>query len=172
MFTYENLFEFEYSCTYKISTMQLRDIFDPNTTKLCLERLNKLKPDTVPKWGKMNAPQMLAHLNVPYDLTYGKLDPKLNGFMKLMLKWFVKPGVVGNKPYKKNSKTAPFFLIQDERDFELEKAKLIDYINKTEKLGTAHFEGRDYVSFGKMSASEWSNLFYKHMNHHFSQFGI
>lgn len=152
--------------------MDLKNIFEPATTEYCLARLDKLSADTEPQWGKMSAPQMLAHLSVAYDLTYGLVDPKLNAITKLMLKWFVKPTVVGDKPYKKNNRTAPFFLIEDDRDFETEKARLVANIKKTEKLGQAEFEGRDYVSFGKMTASEWSNLFYKHMDHHFTQFGI
>lgn len=151
--------------------MTLLNIFDPATTETCLSRLENITAETQPQWGKMSAPQMLAHLNVAYDLTYGLIDPKLNAITKLMLKWFVKPTVVGDKPYKKNNRTAPFFLIEDERDFEKEKAKLIENINKTEALGSSNFEGREYVSFGKMTASEWSNLFYKHMDHHFTQFG-
>lgn len=152
--------------------MALKDIFNPITTNLCIDRINKLNHDTVPLWGKMTAPQMLAHLSVPYDLAYGELDPKLNAATKLLLKWFVKASVVGDKPYKKNSKTAPFFLITDQRDFEKEKTRLIENINKTEKLGKEHFEGKDYVSFGKLTTIEWSNLFYKHMDHHLTQFGV
>ena len=152
--------------------MQLKNIFDPETTNYCLGRLEKLSPDTLPQWGKMTAPQMLAHLNVPYDMAYGVVNPGFGTLTKLMLRWFVKPGVVGSKPYKKNSRTAPIFIIEGERDFDSEKAKLIGYINKTEQLGKDHFDGRDYVSFGKMNATEWSNLFYKHMDHHFTQFNI
>lgn len=152
--------------------MSLKNTFDPETTKSCLSRLEQITAETKPQWGKMSAPQMLAHLNVPYDMTYGVVNPKFNRFTKLMLRWFVKPGVVGEKPYKKNSPTAPIFKIEDERDFEMEKTKLIENITKTEQLGKQHFEGREYVSFGKMTASEWSNLFYKHMDHHFTQFGV
>lgn len=152
--------------------MELKNIFEPETTTLCLNRLEQLTADTAPKWGVMTAPQMLAHLNVPYDLAYGAIDPGFGGFTRLMLKWFVKPSVVGDKAYKKNTRTAPIFKIEGERDFDKEKTKLINYIKKTEHLGKEHFEGRDYVSFGKMSSTEWSNLFYKHMDHHFTQFGI
>lgn len=152
--------------------MKLKYIFDQSTSDFCISRLNKLTADSVPNWGKMTAPQMLAHLNVPYHMTYGKIDPGFNFFTKLLLKLFVKSGVVNDKPYKKNSRTAPIFLIEDQRDFEDEKKILIDYIHKTQKLGEQEFDGRDYVSFGKMTAMEWSNLFYKHMDHHFTQFGV
>ena len=152
--------------------MPLENIFNASTTESCIARLEKLTAETKPQWGKMNAPQMLAHLNVPYDMTYVEINPKFNVMTKLLLKWFVKPGVVGEKPYKKNSRTAPVFFVEGDRDFELEKSRLIENIKKTEQLGKDHFEGRDYVSFGKMTATEWSNLFYKHLDHHFTQFDI
>lgn len=152
--------------------MPLKNIFDPQTTADFLTRLDNLSDTTIPKWGLMNASQMLAHLNVPYDLAYGVIDPGFGKMTKLMLKWFVKPSVVGEKPYKKNTRTAPIFKIEGQRNFQEEKAKLTAYITKTEQLGKDHFEGRDYVSFGKMTAQEWSNLFSKHMEHHFKQFGI
>lgn len=152
--------------------MKLQNIFTPESTKESLDRLNKLKANTVPEWGKMNASQMLAHLNVAYDITYGKKEAKNNFFSKMMLKMFVKSTVVGNKPYKKNTRTAPIFIIDDERDFEKEKALLIANIKKTEEKGTPFFHHRESPSFGKLSAAEWSNQFYKHMDHHFRQFGI
>lgn len=152
--------------------MSLKNIFDPQTTIDCLSRLDKLESSTQPQWGQMNAPQMLAHLCVPYDLAYGKVDPGFGKLTKLMLRWFVKPSVVSEKPYSKNTRTAPIFKIEGDRNFDEEKSKLINYIKQTEALGSKHFEGRDYPSFGKMTASEWSNLFYKHIDHHFNQFGI
>ena len=152
--------------------MKLQNIFTAESTQESIDRLNNLKAGTVPEWGKMNAPQMLAHLNVAYDITYDKIDVKYNFFMKMILKMMVKSTVVGNKPYKKNGQTAPVFVIDDERDFEKEKALLISNIKKTEELGTAHFEGKESPSFGKLTSKEWSNQFYKHMDHHFRQFGI
>ena len=42
-----------------------------------------------------------------------------------MLKTFVKNAVVSEKPYKKNGRTAPEFLIKEEKNFETEKNRLI-----------------------------------------------
>ncbi len=152
--------------------MKLQNIFSTASTEETLARLENLKADTVPAWGKMSAPQMLAHLNVAYDITYGEVAVSYNFFARFMLKLFVKSTVVGNKPYSKNGRTAPIFVIDEERNFEEEKKKFINYVKRTEKLGSAHFEGLASPSFGKMSAQEWSNQFYKHMDHHFTQFGI
>jgi len=147
-------------------------IFDPANTEVMLTRLEGISADTTPGWGKMNAGQMLAHLNVAYDITNGKIPASYNFLMRFMMKLFVKPIVVGKKPYAKNGQTAPVFIIKGERDFAAEKAKLIANMKATEAEGATAYEGRESPSFGKMSSQEWSNLYWKHMDHHFTQFGV
>jgi hypothetical protein len=50
--------------------------------------------------------------------------------------------------------------------------KLQNYIKETEAKGVEYFEGKESEGFGKLTAKEWSNLFYNHLNHHFNQFGV
>ena len=150
----------------------MKNIFETKETEAVINRINRLSPTTKPKWGKMSADQMLAHCNVTYEMTYEDKHPKPNGFTKFMLKVFVKNAVVGDKPYKKNSRTAPQFIISDAKHFVEEKARLIDYINKTQGLGAAHFDGKVSHSFGGLTTQEWNNMFYKHLDHHLNQFGV
>lgn len=150
----------------------MKNIFLTETTTDTIARIDQLNADSKPLWGKMTAAQMLAHCSVAYEMVYTDKHPAPGGFMKFMLKAFVKKTVVNEVPYKKNSRTAPQFIIADERDFEAEKTILIDYIKKTEELGADHFSGKENLSFGKMTLEEWNNLFYKHLDHHLSQFGV
>ena len=149
----------------------MKNIFEGNTTQDLIERLNTLTPETKNHWGKMTVDQMLAHCNVAYDLTFTDKYPKPGKIKKFLLKTFVKPATVGESPYKKNGKTGPQFIIKDRRDFELEKQKLVDYLNRTHELGAEHFEGMDSHSFGPLTSKEWSTMFYKHLDHHLTQFG-
>jgi len=114
----------------------------------------------------------LAHLNVAYEMAYEDIHPKATGIKKWLLKTFVKKGVVGDKPYKKNIMTAPQFLVKEEKDFDKEKSRLVAYINKTCDLGANHFDGMESNSFGKLNKTEWNNLFSKHLEHHLNQFGV
>lgn len=146
--------------------------FDTKTQENNLARLNKLTADTTPKWGKMNAAQMLAHVNVAYNMALDE-NTKINrGFKRFIISLLAKKQVVSEKPYPKNGRTAPEFLVADQRDFEKEKAKLIGFINAVNTKGTAYFDGKESASFGPLSEKEWSNLFQKHLNHHFEQFGV
>ncbi|TCD11098.1 DUF1569 domain-containing protein [Pedobacter frigidisoli] len=149
----------------------MKNIFQPEITSEVIARINKLTPASPQLWGKMNVSQMLAHCNVSYELVYDDKHPKPNAFMKLIMKAFVKNIVVSEKPYKRNSQTAPSFIITDEKEFEKEKNRLIDYLNKTQELGENYFDGKESHSFVKLNKTEWNNMFYKHLDHHLNQFG-
>jgi len=150
----------------------MKDIFSPEVNQAVIDRINTLTPSTEPDWGKMNVSQMLAHTNVTYEMLFETKHKKPGAVKKLLLKAFVKSVVVSEKPYKKNNPTAPEFKIVGERDFEEEKKRLIDYLNRTQKLGRDHFDNKESHSFGKLSAEEWNNMFYKHIDHHLTQFGV
>jgi len=137
-----------------------------------IERINKLVFASPALWGKLDASKMLAHCNVTYEFIYTDKHPKPNPFVKLILKLFVKKLVVDETPYKNNNQTAPAFIISEEKIFNDEKSRLINHITDTQKLGELHFDGKVTHSFGKLTKSEWNNLFYKHLNHHLKQFGV
>lgn len=151
----------------------MKNIFNIENTQELKNRINKLNKNSNPQWGKMSASQMLAHCNVAYEMTYDTSKfKKPKGLKKVFLKHILKPFVVGNKPFKKNGQTAPEFRIKDEKNFESEKQRMFDYIDKTQQLGANHFEGKENLSFGNLTSNEWNNLFYKHLNHHLNQFGV
>ncbi len=150
----------------------MKNIFTEEVIKSTLQRIEKLSDKTQPKWGKMDVAQMLAHCNVTHEMAFENTHPKPNALVKLILKTFVKNGVVSEKPYKKSIQTAPQFLVKDEKDFEQEKARLINFIQKTKELGEDYFEGKVSHSFGPLTSVEWNNMFYKHLEHHLTQFGV
>lgn len=152
--------------------MALANIFEKEVSVTVIQRINKLTVNSQPTWGKMNVAQMLTHCNVTYELIYEDKHPKPNFLLKFILKTFVKKIVTNEIPFKHNEKTAPAFIITDARDFEAEKARLINHIHKTQQLGESYFDNKISHSFGVLSISEWNNMFYKHLNHHLTQFGV
>ena len=150
----------------------MKNIFNATDTNEVINRIGKLSPNSKPLWGKMSVAQMLAHCSVSYELVYEDKHPKPNAFMKFILKTLVKKSVVNETPYKHNSQTAPYFIIKGDKDFEKEKTRLINHIHKTQELGEGYFDGKESHSFGKLSKTEWNNMFYKHLDHHLSQFGV
>ena len=154
----------------------MHNIFDEAEAGLLVSRVKQLNSDTQPVWGSMNVNQMLAHCCRPfetvYDPTYAQKYPRPNPLIRFGLRLFIKPIVVGDKPYKRNTRTAPEFVISDERDFVEEQKRLVDFIEQTHRDGAATFEGKESHSFGPLTANEWSVLFYKHTDHHLTQFGV
>lgn len=155
-----------------ILLLEMKNIFSKEDSTIIIDRINLLQADSKALWGKMSVNQMLAHCNVAYEMVYDTIHPKPKGFVKLILKLFVKNKVVSDKPYPRNNQTAPQFIINGDRDFEIEKKRLIDYITITQNLGKETFEGKESHSFGKLSSKEWNNMFVKHLEHHLSQFGV
>jgi hypothetical protein len=152
--------------------MALPNIFSPAVTEQLINRLEKLKPETMPLWGKMNAPQMLAHCNVTYDLAFDRIKEKPNFLMRILLKTIVKKSVTNEMLYKHNLRTAPVFLVSDVQDFAKQKALLIENLKACVAMGEKFFDGKESSSFGPLNITEWNNMFYKHLDHHFSQFGL
>ncbi|PWG04850.1 DUF1569 domain-containing protein [Polaribacter aquimarinus] len=150
----------------------MKNIFTKEVTNEVIARINNLTSESQPKWGKMSVAQMLAHCAVTYEMVYTDKHPKPNAFTKFILKLFVKKIVVSEKTYAKNGRTAPQFLISDERVFATEKQRLINFINQTQELGESYFDGKESHSFGKLTSQEWNNSFYKHLDHHLTQFGV
>ena len=150
----------------------MKSIFSKEETGKLLSRINNLTQSSRPFWGEMNVSQMLAHCNVPYEMIYTDNYPKPNLFKRFLLKIFVKKAVVGEKPYPKNGRTAPQFIITDDRDFEKEKKQLISYLIKTQELGENYFNNKENHSFGRLTKEEWNRMFYKHLDNHLKQFGV
>lgn len=152
--------------------MTFPNLFTKAVSDQLVSRINQLTPETQQQWGKMNVAQMMAHCCVAYETVYTDKHPRPNAFARFLIRLLAKSTVTGPKPYPKNGRTAAHFVISDERDFESEKGRLIDFINKTQQLGESHFDGKESHSMGTFTLDEWNSLFYKHLDHHLTQFGV
>jgi hypothetical protein len=120
----------------------------------------------------MTVGQMLAHCNVSYEMLYDNKWPKPGPVKRFVLNLLVKQRVVGPKLYGRSVPTAPQFLIKESKDFAVEKQRLTDYLQRVLKEGAQAFEGRESHSFGPLTTAEWNTMFYKHLDHHLTQFGV
>ena len=152
--------------------MTVRNLFEQQGLDETIARINELDANTKGQWGKMSVSQMLAHCCVAYEMDHENTHPKPGAIAKFMIKLFAKSAVVGPKPYPRNGRTAPQFLIKDEKDFETEKSRLLNYLQKTKELGAKAYDQRDSHSFGALSTQEWNTLYSKHLDHHLTQFGV
>jgi hypothetical protein len=153
--------------------MAFPNIYSPETTVELATRISSLTNETPALWGKMNAGQMLSHCCVAYQQVLGENTDKPGMVMKWMLKTFFKQSMVNEVPYRPNLPTGPTFVrLNQNFDIETEKGKLIAYVQKIQELGPEQLSARPSLSLGKLSAMEWNNLLYKHIDHHLRQFGV
>ncbi|WP_395053221.1 DUF1569 domain-containing protein [Flavobacterium sp.] len=152
--------------------MKTENIFSHEIAEKFTARINNLSATTKQQWGKMDVSQMMAHCNVSYEMAFDENYKKSNGFLRFILKNLVKKGLVNENPLKKNSSTATEMLIKTPKNFELEKNKLVENVHQLVKKGENYFDLKDHPGFGVMTKQEWNNFYYKHLDHHLTQFGV
>ena len=151
--------------------MTYPSIFLESSKSEAFARLDALTATTPRQWGSMTCAQMLAHLSVPYEYTFGERSDVPPWIMRTLVKLFFRKLLVGAQPYAKGTRTAPSMIMSTEKDFEHERSRLKAYIQRVFDEGAPAFEGRTQVTLGSLTAEEWSTLFAKHFDHHLRQFG-
>lgn len=132
-------------------------------------RLKKLAPESQTQWGKMNVAQMMAHCQEPLRIALSQETTNLKP--NWLIKLFFKKMMYSKKPFRKNAPTPPAFQITDERDFHKEKRELKHWM--TELWNDRDNENRrPHPVFGNFTKEQWGILQWKHLDHHFRQFGV
>ncbi len=141
-----------------------------------VDTLQNLEEDSVPKWGVMNAQEMVEHVNDFYNISLEKIVLPCLTPADLLPKY--REFLYSDKPFKENTK-APSSVLGNEplplRTSSLEDAKTI--LTLTVNKFKTYFDSREgYTSvhpvFGALTYEEWCLLHYKHIQHHFNQFGL
>ena len=152
--------------------MKTQNIFSTPVAEQFIVRIDKLSINTRNQWGKMDVSQMIAHCNVSYDMAFNENYKKSSPILRFILKNLAKKGLVNESPLKKNSSTASEMIIKTPKVFNEEKGKLISNVNNLVAKGENYFHLKDHPGFGVMTKQEWNNFYYKHLNHHLTQFGV
>jgi len=137
--------------------------------RILAERIRRIKPDTPAKWGKMNAPQMLAHLTNAMQMAVGELA--VRGKRHPARLFPLKQLLIYMLPMPKNLPTAQELIARAPASFN----------GEVEALAAAFetFAARDasapwppHPIFGAMTRRDWGALAYRHCDHHLKQFGV
>jgi hypothetical protein len=134
-----------------------------------LRRLEKLDPQTRPQWGKFTPARMLDHCAGAMRAGLGDFPvaPKQTPFRN----WLMQKLIIYVLPWPKGAPTAPELLADREPDFEKAKADLQAALRRFTAAGPqAAFA--DHAAFGKLSGKDWGALTYRHLDHHWRQFGL
>lgn len=147
----------------------MKSIFTTEAYDEIMSRLESLDENAKANWGKMNVAQMTWHCQGPFNIMLEKNDYGLKP--NWLAKVFFKKSLYNDKPWRKNLPTARFLKSKDDKDFTMEKAKLRELIAETFKHRTKT-EWKPHPGFGYFTADQWGQMQYKHLDHHFRQFGV
>ena len=147
---------------------------DSQIVKELLERLQRLRPENRPLWGKMNAHQMVCHLADSFGLAMGAktASEDITFLNRTLIRWV---GLHTSLPWPKGVPTRP------EMDQLLGGTPPIEFARDASNLALAihrfaqnprEFVFARHPIFGELTEWEWMRWGYLHADHHFRQFGV
>jgi hypothetical protein len=150
----------------------MEHLFEPARAEEVKQRLAQLQPDSPRQWGNMDPAQMLAHCSAAIDMAEGKIVSPRIMIGRLLGPLAKKSLIIKGEPMRRNSKTAPSVQITDQRDFVVEKQRLLESIDRFVAGGPAICTKHPHFFFGPLTPEEWASLMYQHLDHHLRQFGV
>lgn len=138
-----------------------------------LSHLNRLTPETTPKWGSMGAQRMVEHLTDTLRIATGK-NPQSLQIPEEKLERMI-AFLDSDKPMAQNvavSFATPEMELRNE-EMELAIDEFVDEWLYFEEL----FESDPsrtalHPFYGELNFEQWQRLNSKHYTHHFTQFGL
>jgi len=143
---------------------------DAATRAEVVTRLARLAPDTTPAWGRMTAPQMLAHCADALRMAYGDLPcaPKNVPLARLgVVKWLMLNVI----PFPKGAPTARELIARAPSAWGAEREAIETLVQRFEQERT-RTSWPAHPLFGPLTGAEWGTLAWKHLDHHLRQFGV
>ncbi len=151
----------------------MKSLFDASVRDELQSRLGRLTADAPPRWGKFTAPKMLAHVNDALRMASGSLAVAAvaSPLRNALARWFV---IYSPMPWPKGVPTAPELLERGKADavrFDAECTAFGEAVAAVvARKGSAQWP--DHPAFGAMREKDWGALGYRHVDHHFRQFGV
>ena len=147
-----------------------------NDFDLLLDRLNKLKEETLPKWGIMSSSQMIFHCNTFIDVSLGerKINLIIRVFSRVFFRYIFLKHLTSIDfdvyKFEKNSSTLPIFKSFPEIiNFDIEKNKLIQNLKKVKLINSVKIYHQMY---GTIPTITLKKLVSFHTSYHFNQFRV
>ena len=150
----------------------MKNLFEASRLEEVKERLAQLRPDSERLWGRMNPAQALAHCSASMGMAVGEIAPPRILIGRLLGPLAKRSLIVNGEPMRRNSMTEKSCVVADERDFAMERQRLLDSMNRFAAGGPAICTKHPHFFFGPLAPVEWAALMYQHLDHHLRQFGV
>ena len=144
-----------------------------NTDKL-MEPLLRLRPDSKPAWGRMDAQQMIEHLIFVFEISNGSKKVEVLTPEKHIKKSQI--FLMSDKPMPKNfiSKFIP--VEPAAHQFSNLQTAISELISSIKTYHSCWVEKKEttlnHPVFGALNKKMWNQVHNKHITHHFLQFRL
>ncbi|MDO7884092.1 DUF1569 domain-containing protein [Hymenobacter cheonanensis] len=148
------------------------NFLDPSDNKALVSRLFRLMPDAQRRWGTMTAGQMLVHCADQLRVSRGEkpvASLRVPGLLKPLLKWYFVTRLTQFKPGMKT-----LYELDAQSGMTPPVSFATDHATLLRLLAPAGYRpgGIDHPLFGHLSAQEFGEITWKHLDHHLRQFGV
>ena len=152
----------------------MKTLARPEDKAEILRRLERLRPDSTRRWGRMSPHQMVCHLSDSFRVATGEkqASPATSVFHRTVVKWIALHVPL---PWPAGLQTRPE--VDQERggtrpaDFAADVAQLETLVEVITTAPPRTLAGQVHPIFGPMSEAAWLRWGYLHMDHHLRQFG-
>lgn len=151
-----------------VIAMRHKSLLDPEVEREMIKRLETLAPAAQSRWGRMSAAGMLHHVAAALRMATGDLHvaPRMGPLRLFPLKQLI----IFVLPFPKGAPTAAALLSSEEPDFETGRAAVRAELEAFAKREVTRWP--DHPAFGPLRRDQWGVLAWKHVDHHFRQFGV
>lgn len=144
-------------------------MWDPGAPDAMLARLARLTPDTKARWGRFTCCDMVAHLNDSMRMALGDITPATK---KIPIRFFpLKQLIIYVFPFPKSAPTAPELIARNGRTVWADEVRTFRDLLARLSARSQDTRWPSHPAFGSMNRRSWGVLGYKHLSHHFTQFG-
>lgn len=148
--------------------MAIHTLLDSRDRASLLDRVARLQPGAPPRWGHMDAPQMLRHCAEALRGSLGDVRHQPLG-RRIFHTRLVKYLVIRVLPFPKGAPTAPELRVTEPASFEAERARFCELVARYG--APAPDDPAEHPLFGVLTRAQWGELEFKHLDHHLRQFG-
>jgi hypothetical protein len=149
----------------------MKNLFETATLSELERRLSQLTTKSEGQWGHMNVAQMLAHCSEWIEMASGRKLPRRTWVGRIFGR-FAKASFLSEKPLPRNIPSDKSLIVDGQRDFAVECQRLAVCMERFTAGGPHECTQHPHPFFGPLTATEWAILAYKHLDHHFRQFGV
>ena len=149
-----------------------KNLLEKDCAASVISRVQKLQPDSIPRWGKMTVTEMLHHCNLVHQQLLLPATPhqKKTSLRQYLIRWVV---LYAMPRYPKNAQAPKRFHtkgVVDKARFADEKQAFIELVQRLAGHSQPIHHWHPY--FGNLSTEQWGRTSWKHVDHHLRQFGV